>query len=204
MQKSTSKHKLAYNAYKFLFKSYKNEKDSNNLVYWIRMLECAVNEAGINGTSTKLISVEALESKIKKAKGEFVSSLDNVSLEHPVTYRVLAEHCLSQETLMSYDQFIQVWEYNLVTTIVTARQNKMLIKHQKNFKLGDSWHEMYAKQAKIKLVADPDLRNDNVRAQFGLPPIQRGRKKNDKKIHLGNISKRRHPQVSSSTRRAAA
>ena len=168
-----SKLKNAYDAYLFLFDKYKQEP----LVYWSRLLECSVNEAGFNGLKTGLISIEALDTKIKKAKKQFVSNLDNISLEHPITFKVLALHALKRKTPLCFDQYFKLWEDNLVTTFVTSKQNKALIKFQKDFVLGvDCWKQMY-KKAGIKLVENVDLRKDSVRIQYGMTPINRGRKK---------------------------
>ena len=168
-----SKLQGAYQTYLFLFDKYKQEQS----VYWSRLLECSVNEAGLNGLKTGLISVEALETKIKKAKKQFVSNLDNISLEHPITFKVLALHSLNRKNPLPFNDYIKLWEDNLVTTFVTAKQNKALIKFQKNFVLGvDCWKEMY-KKAGIDLVPDVDLRKDHVRVQYGMLPIKRGRKR---------------------------
>jgi len=169
------KHEKAYSVYKFLHGKAK-KYEGKDLVYWIRMLECAVDEAGIKGTDLKLISVKALESKIKQARGESVSNLDKESLEHPITYRVLAKHCLNQDEPLSMDDFISFWLDNLVFVTVTSRQNFILKDFQKNFKFGDCWKKMY-KRAGIVLVDDVDLRNNDTRMEYGLKPIQRGRKK---------------------------
>ena len=165
--------KHAYNVYLYVFDQYK--KDPN--VYWSRLLECSVNEAGIHGTKTGMVSIEALESKIKKAKKQFVSNLDNVSLEHPITYKVIALHTLNRKSPMNKEEYVNLWQDNLITTIVTSKQNKALIKFQKDFQFGvDCWKKMY-KRAGINLVEDVDLRNDYVREKYGLPQIQRGRKR---------------------------
>lgn len=172
---SKNEHKLqkAYEVFLYIFDKFKTDKS----VYWSRMLECSINEAGLNGQSTNLISVEALESKIKKAKKLFVSNLDNVSLEHPITFKVIALYALNKRKPMSFEDYISLWRDNLVTTIVTSKQNKALIKFQKTFVFGvDCWKKMY-KKAGIVLVDNPDLRNNAVRKQYGLAAINRGRKK---------------------------
>ena len=144
-----------------------------------RILEHLLDDCGFAGTSTGLISVEALQSKIKKARKEIVSNLDNTSLEHPVPYRVLATHCLSRKKPLDEETFIALWLNNLFTTIVTARQNRMLIKFQSDFKIGDCWRKMY-ERAGVMLVDDPDFRNNQTRIKFGLEPSKKGRKKNAK------------------------
>lgn len=163
----------AYEVYLYIFDKYKLQKS----VFWSRMIECSINEAGLNGTSTNLISIEALESKIKKAKKIPVSNLDNVSLEHPITFKVLALHALNRSKPLTFNNYIKLWQDNLITTIVTAKQNKALIKYQKMFKFGvDCWKKMY-KQAGIILVENPDLRNEYTRKHYGLQKINRGRKR---------------------------
>jgi hypothetical protein len=150
-----------------------------NLKFHIRMLECMLEENGFRGISTGLISIEAFETKLKKARGESISNMDNTSLEHPVPYRILATHCLKRDTPLSEEVFIALWLNNLITAIVTKKQNWMLIKFQSDFKIGDDWKEMYAK-AGIILMVDPSFNNNDVRKQYGLEPIKRGRKKNAK------------------------
>ena len=145
----------------------------------IRILECILDECKFSGKSTRLISIEALESKLKKARGQTLSNLDSLSLEHPIPYRVIATSCLDRETPLTLDEFVKLWRDNLVTTIVTRKQNWALIKFQSMFKLGDCWKKMY-KTAGVKLVQDPDLRNNDIRKQYDFQPINRGRKKNAK------------------------
>lgn len=166
-----SKFKKAYEVYLFVFDKYKDDSS----VYWSRILECSVNEAGLNGEKTGMISTEALVTKVKKAKKELIHHLDNLSLEHPITFKTLALHALKKTKPMTYEDYINLWEDNLVTTVVTSRQNKALIKFQKNFIFGvDCWKKMY-EDAGIKLIRNPDFRSDYERRQYGLPSIKRGR-----------------------------
>lgn len=67
---------------------------------------------------------------------------------------------------MSFDQFLSLWLDNLITTVVTKRQNQILKKYQENFVLGvDCWKEMY-EQAGIKLTANPDFRSKATKQQY--------------------------------------
>lgn len=143
-----------------------------------RMIEHLLDDCGYRGISTSLISIEAFETKLKKARGESVSNLDNTSLEHPIPYRVLASHCLNRSKPLSEKAFVDLWLNYLITTIVTVKQNRMLIKFQSEFNIGDDWEEMY-KRAGIILMEDPDFRNSDVRKQYGLKQIKRGRKNDD-------------------------
>ena len=100
--KSGTLHEERYNQYKNVYdvylmlwpryNKYKNEKDK---VFCIRTIECLVEEAGIRGKSTGLISKAALETKIKLAKGEKVSKMESISTEHPITYRAIATYLLN-------------------------------------------------------------------------------------------------------------
>ena len=173
-----AKRQRAYKVYKDLcFPQFKKDPS----VYWSRMVECATNEASLNGTITGLISIEALDSKIKKAKGEPITNLDNQSLEHPITYKVLALVALNRDAPMSFDEFLSLWLDNLITTVVTKRQNELLKKYQENFVLGvDCWKKMY-ERAGIKLVKNINLNNNDDRAQHGLGPSKRGRRKKESK-----------------------
>lgn len=173
-----AKRQRAYKVYKDLcFPQFKNDQN----VYWSRLVECAANEASLNGTITGLISIEALDSRIKIEKGESVEYLDNLSLEHPITYKVLALVALNKDTPMPFDEFLSLWLDNLITTVVTKRQNQLLKKYQENFVLGvDCWKKMY-ERAGIKLVKNINLGNNDDRAQYGLGPSKKGRPKKESK-----------------------
>ena len=157
-----------YEEFKFHRKVYKSTSDEKVKTYHIRQVESSIGEAGINGVYSKLISVNAFESKIKKAKGKSLSKAKSISLEHPITYRNIAKHLLNKNKIPSKKEFFDFWLENLFIVKTTFEENVLLKEYQKNFDIvKDDWLDMY-KKAKIKLMDDVDFKSHAVKKEYGI------------------------------------
>jgi hypothetical protein len=158
---------LAYEVYKRVYSAWQTLSDREQKKAR-RQVEAMVRESGFNGNPTGLISEAALETVINHKKGIKPNKDNRTALEHPVTYTNVALHCLNNETLLSYDDYFNVWFDNLVTTITTNEENYRLTKFQKNFEFGvDCWKKMY-EEAGIKLVERPRLMSKSEKRRYGI------------------------------------
>ena len=168
-QERLNQYKNVYDVYALLwarFNKYKKEKDK---IFCIRTVECLVEEAGIRGKRTGLISEAALNTKIKVAKGEKISKMESISTEHPITYRSIAKYLLSQSKLPSYEYFYKCWLDNLVTVKTTFEENIKLKEYQKDFDIKtDCWKKDIYKKAKVKLTKDLHFKRSDVREALGI------------------------------------
>jgi hypothetical protein len=157
-----------YEEFKFHRKVYKSTSDEKVKTYHIRQVESSIGEAGINGYYSKLISVNAFKSKIKKYKGKSVSKAESVSLEHPITYRNIAKYLLNKNKIPTKKEFFKFWLENLFIVKTTLEENIRLKEYQKDFDImKDNWVDMY-KKAKIKLIDDVDFKSHAVKKEYGI------------------------------------
>ena len=157
-----------YENFKRDHEKYKNTNDISLKVYIERTLETGVEEAGIRGTKTGLISHNAFANKIRKYNGEKLTKAESLSEEHPITFRSIARYLLNLKNVPSAEYFFRFWLDNLITVYVTHEENIRLKKYQDNFDIRkDDWRDIYRK-AGIKLIKNPDLRNTEVKRQLGL------------------------------------
>lgn len=160
-------YKLAHSVYVMVKSSYDNAEPSLKSRLR-RQVEATVREAGFNGTSTKLISVKALETLVNEKKGIVACRKSRRALEHPVTHKNISEYILNLDDVLSFDEFYTVWFENLVTTVTTNEENQRLRKFQSSFVLGEHcWKEMY-NEAGIELVERPNFQLKAVKQQYGI------------------------------------
>lgn len=134
-----------------------------------RAVEAGITEqVGFKGLKTGLISEEALATVIKKRNDESYPNKKRLSLEHPITHRVIALACLNNPTKLEYDEYFAFWFNTLVTTITTSEENQRLRDYQDRFVLGvDCWKEMY-ERAGITLVEMPPLGTNEDKSKHGI------------------------------------
>lgn len=158
---------LAYNTYSMTYDAWdKISKKAQKRAR--RQIESSVREAGFNGKSTGLISVKAFETVIKQKKGLSISKDERLALEHPVTHKNIALHCLNSPAKLSFEEFFAVWIENLVTTYTTNEENQGLRKFQSKFTFGvDCWKKMY-EDAGIVLMERPKLNTKVAKQKYGI------------------------------------
>lgn len=133
-----------------------------------RQIESSVREGGFNGKSTGLVSEKAFETIIKEKKGLPISKDERLALEHPVTHKNIAMHCINSPTKLSFDEYFDVWINNLVTTYTTNEENQGLRKFQSKFTFGvDCWKKMY-EEAGIVLMERPKLNTKAAKQKYGI------------------------------------
>lgn len=133
-----------------------------------RQIESMLTEAGFRGNKTGLVSKAALETIINKKKGIKPVGGQRTAVEHPITHKNVAKHILTLPQTLSFQEYVDVWFTNLVTTITTADENMRLKHFQKDFVFGvDCWKEMY-EAAGVKLVEMPKLNTKKAKKQYGI------------------------------------
>lgn len=133
-----------------------------------RQIEASVREGGFNGNTTGLISEKAFETIIKQKKGLPISKDERLALEHPITHKNIAMHCINSPTKLTFEQFFNVWFENLVTTYTTNEENQGLRRFQSNYVFGvDCWKKMY-EDAGIVLMQRPKLNTKAAKRQYGI------------------------------------
>jgi hypothetical protein len=133
-----------------------------------RQIEGMLTEAGFRGNKTGLVSKAALETIINKKKGIKPVGGQRTAVEHPITHKNVAEHILSLPHTLSFQDYIDLWFTNLVTTITTADENMRLKHFQKDFVFGvDCWKEMY-ETAGVELIETPKLNTSKAKKQYGI------------------------------------
>lgn len=159
---------ILYSKYLYHKSCYKKAKDPKTKVYIIRCLENDVKEAGIQGKFIGLISEEALNTKIKLAKGKKISIHEKPSTEHPITFRSIAKFLLESKRAFPEKKFFSTWLDNLIKVKTTRQENVMLIKYQQNFNfLKNDWKILY-KKAGIKLTKDHNFNLASIRSKYGI------------------------------------
>jgi len=89
-------------------------------------------------------------------------------LEHPITHKNIAMHCVNSPTKLTFEEFFNVWFENLVTTYTTNEENQGLRKFQSNYVFGvDCWKKMY-EDAGIVLMQRPKLNTKAAKRQYGI------------------------------------
>ena len=158
---------LAYNTYSLTYDAWdKISKKAQKRAR--RQIESSVREAGFNGKSTGLISEKAFNTAIKQKKGLPISKDERLALEHPVTHKNIAMHCINLPTKLTFEEFFAVWINNLVTTCTTNEENQGLRKFQSKFTFGvDCWKKMY-EEADIVLIERPKLTTKAAKQQYGI------------------------------------
>lgn len=132
-----------------------------------RQCEALIREAGIRGQSSGLISEAALQSTIKVRQGKAIRLGERVATEHPITYKVVALHCLERDQPYTFEQYVGIWRDTLITTKTTSDENQMLKKMQTDFQFGDDWKQMY-NDAGINLIDMPSFRTKAAKEKYGL------------------------------------
>ena len=142
-----------------------NEVDK---VYIIRNLEASVEETGIRGQYTGLISAQALVSKVKKSNKEELSKKESISTEHPITYRNIAKYLLELSEKPTAEYYFNFWLSNLITVKTTFEENIMLKDYQASFNIiKDDWKKMY-KKAGVILLEEPKFNSFEVKKEYGV------------------------------------
>ena len=148
-----------------IYNSLDNEVDK---VYIIRNLEASVEETGIRGQYTGLISAQALESKVKKSNKEELSKKESISTEHPITYRNIAKYLLELSEKPTAEYYFNFWLNNLITVKTTFEENIMLKDYQASFNIiKDDWKKMY-KKAGVILLEEPKFNSFEVKKEYGV------------------------------------
>jgi len=133
-----------------------------------RQVEIMLAEAGFRGNKTGLVSKAALETIINERKGIAPVGNQRTSVEHPITHKNVAEYILSLPHTLSFEDYLDMWFTNLVTTKTTAKENMRLKDFQEDFVFGvDCWKEMY-KNAGIELVEMPKLAKKEDKKRYGI------------------------------------
>lgn len=133
-----------------------------------RQVEIMLAEAGFRGVKTGLVSKAALETIINERKGILPVGKQRTAVEHPITHKNIAEYILSLPHTLSFEDYIDVWFANLVTTKTTAAENMRLKDFQEEFVFGvDCWKEMY-ENAGIELVEMPPLAKKEDKKKYGI------------------------------------
>ena len=158
---------LAYNTYSLSYDAWdKLSKKAQKRAR--RQIESSVREAGFNGKSTGLISEKAFLTVIKQKKGLPIGKDERLALEHPVTHKNIAMHCLSFPQKLSFEEFFAIWIENLVNTYTTNEENQGLRKFQSKFTFGiDCWKKMY-EEAGIVLMERPKLNTKAAKQKYGI------------------------------------
>jgi hypothetical protein len=158
---------VAYMVYEFYYDRWATLSDQDQKRAR-RQVESMIREGGFNGKSTGLISAAALQTIVNEKKGIRPSNSNRTALEHPITYTNIARFCLEAKQKLSFEEYVNVWFTNLITTVTTNEENQHLRKFQKDFVFGvDSWQDMYAK-AGVTLVKRPNFRRNDVKQQYGI------------------------------------
>lgn len=159
---------LAYTIYKTVYQSYqslpiKAQRRAR------RTIESSIREsAGFNGVSTGLISMNALQTIINQKNGIHPTSQTRLATEHPVTHKNVAEYILNDLPELNKEEYFDVWESHLVTTVTTNQENQYLKNFQSEFNIKeDCWKEMYSK-AGIELIERPNFRLKSVKEYYGV------------------------------------
>jgi len=163
-----NRYKAHFKIFKLLHSIYNSMDDEGDKVYIIRNLETSIEETGIKGQYTGLISEQALKSKVKKYNGGELSKKESISTEHPITYRNIAKHLLELQERPTAEYYFNFWLSNLITVKTTFEENLMLKDYQSGFNImRDDWKKMY-KKAGIDLVEEPKFNSFEVKREYGV------------------------------------